>query len=166
MIFDKIHFTCYTQPAAAYFCGSHIHHTPQVDMGRCPMSGVLPSPFISCCLWWHDLYIVLSPPPLPPPPSSPTLELVFKPRFNLHASCLQEEEVEEFRVSLFWFTSLILVSSRNQQKFDPPRIPHRHKLCMRPLLPFLSCRSVCVFVWPCLYVNNLSICSASSCDPY
>ncbi len=46
------------------------------------------------CLLWHDLYIVLS---------TPTPELVFKSRFNLRASCLQEEEVEEFRVSLSWY---------------------------------------------------------------
>lgn len=46
------------------------------------------------CLLWHDLSIVLS---------TPTPELVLKSRFNLHASCLQEEEVEEFRVSLSWY---------------------------------------------------------------
>lgn len=57
----------------------------------CPVSSHLQS--FPVCLLWHDLYIVLS---------TPSPELVFKSRFNLHASCLQEEEVEEFRVSLSW----------------------------------------------------------------
>lgn len=62
------------------------------------MSDVGPSAVISCLyvVAWHGHGLV-----------HPTPELVSKSRFNLHASCLQEEEVEEFRVSLscclVWF---------------------------------------------------------------
>lgn len=63
--------------------------------GECPTCGVLPSPVISCLLCWHEVYISLVSSSTPPQ----IVKLVFKSRFNLHASCLQEEEVEEFRVS-------------------------------------------------------------------
>ncbi|PWA23110.1 hypothetical protein CCH79_00002472 [Gambusia affinis] len=58
----------------------------------------------SCCVWLVSLsllcvchccvYISLVSSSTPPQ----IVKLVFKSRFNLHASCLQEEEVEEFRL--------------------------------------------------------------------
>ncbi|MEQ2170425.1 hypothetical protein GOODEAATRI_000139 [Goodea atripinnis] len=44
------------------------------------------------CLWWHELYISLVSSFSTPPQ---IFKFVFKSRFNLPASCLQEEEVED-----------------------------------------------------------------------
>lgn len=75
-----------------------------------------------------------------------TLELVSKSRFNLHASCLQEEEVEEFRVSLSWLP----VSScfgLDQQKSDTPCIPTNHACPPSFTLSECTCASACASVW-------------------
>lgn len=99
-------------------CVTHkaVTRTLQVDMGRCHMSGVVHLQSFPVCLLWHDLYIVLS---------TPTPELVSKSRFNLHASCLQEEEVEEFRVSLSWYRvrPVSVWTSRNSIHPAPPPPP-------------------------------------------
>lgn len=72
--------------------GHNMHSSGWYGEMSCLVSAHLQS--FPVCLLWHDIYIVLS---------TPTPELVSKSRFNLHASCLQEEEVEEFRVSLSWY---------------------------------------------------------------
>lgn len=97
------------------------------------------------CLLWHDVYIVLS---------TPTPELVFKSRFNLHASCLQEEEVEEFRVSLSWswFHPVSVWTSRNSVHLasPPPWALHAPS--------YINWVYMCVCL--CLCVINPFICSA------
>lgn len=81
--------------------------TLQSALGRCHVWCRPHLQSFRLCSPWHDIDIVLS---------IPTLELVSKSRFNLHASCLQEEEVEEFRVSLswYWFPSISFWASRNE----------------------------------------------------
>lgn len=124
------------------------------------------------CLWWHVLYIVLSPsrPPPPPRPSSLVplnLELVSESRFfNLHASCLQEEEVEEFRVSLSWyrFHPVSVWTSRSPVHpcIHPP--PPPNSACC-PFVPYPSVCE-CLPVLVCVCVINPSICSSPSNEPW
>lgn len=101
--------------------------------------------FVCLCFAAWPLHSLVSSSPLTP-------ELVFESRFNLHASCLQEEEVEEFRVSL----SCVPDSScfgLARQKFESSLHPCHHKLCMsRHALYERSC--VCL----CLFMINPSVC--------
>lgn len=132
--------------------------TLQSALGRCHVWCLPHLQSFPLCSSWHDIDIVLS---------IPTLELVSKSRFNLHASCLQEEEVEEFRVSLswYWFPSISFWPSRNEifPAPIPPPTPTTtiSSACTPPPLLYLS---LCVYLYLC--VINPSIRSAHSHELY